>query len=253
MDADRFDTLTRTLTPASRSRRVTLSGLSAGVLVVLGLTLEQSTVRGKKKGKRKECPKAKPKRCGDKCCKPSERCKKGKCVNHCNDGVKNFGETGIDCGGTCVEDRRFLLGTCAVGQGCQVDTDCTTGICVNLTCVVCRESSDCARASTNTAACINNECFECARDADCPRPGQPPEEDKCVEPINARCPAGKPCVCRQCRISAECPQDQFCDETGTCTGGCLAEGATCTIFQDGSDACCDTPEELSCLGGQCVS
>ncbi|MEZ4438072.1 MAG: hypothetical protein R3B72_03240 [Polyangiaceae bacterium] len=40
----------------------------------------------------------------------------------CVDGVKNNDETDIDCGGSCAA-------TCAEGQGCNVNADCTSGNC----------------------------------------------------------------------------------------------------------------------------
>jgi hypothetical protein len=227
MDGSHFDSLTRTLT-APISRRVTLSGLAAGVLLSLGLALDESTVLAKKKKnkKKKDCPKSKPNRCGDKCCKSSEACKKGKCIDHCNDREKNFGETGTDCGGTCRDIRK-----CQLADECKEDADCFNNVCVKPpvlgfpVCVDCRETVDCGRLGDPLRfACINNLCFECSRDADCPRPGQRPEQDKCVEPVDGGCPAGKPCVCRQCRNSVECPQGQFCDETGTCIGCASAQG-----------------------------
>jgi hypothetical protein len=75
------------------------------------------------------------------------------------------------------------------------------------------------------------------------------------------CPDNTRCACAQCRTTDDCPEDHFCDETGSCLeclsagrgtaaatcGACLPNGAPCTIFADGSDACCDDPEEMSCL------
>lgn len=40
----------------------------------------------------------------------------------CEDQIKNNDETDIDCGGSCAA-------TCAEGQGCNVDGDCTSGNC----------------------------------------------------------------------------------------------------------------------------
>jgi hypothetical protein len=40
----------------------------------------------------------------------------------CEDGVKNNDETDVDCGGSCAA-------TCAEGQGCSVNEDCTSGNC----------------------------------------------------------------------------------------------------------------------------
>ena len=223
MDADRFDTLTRSLTAAG-SRRRALAAVLAGSLGVLGSTAsakKKKKKKGKNKDRNTDCPQSKPNRCGDKCCKPSEACIKGKCVNHCNDGKKNFGETGVDCGGTCIDPPGSGFGTCVIGQGCDDDGDCFSAVCEvtasgQKQCVFCRASRDCSLIAPDRPACINFECFQCSRDADCPRPGQPPERDKCVEPVSAECPAGHPCACRQCRNSVDCAQGQTCDENGAC-------------------------------------
>jgi hypothetical protein len=50
----------------------------------------------------------------------------GACVEHCNNSVKDFSETDVDCGGNCD--------TCAVGQGCIVEEDCASGFCIDETC-----------------------------------------------------------------------------------------------------------------------
>jgi hypothetical protein len=44
--------------------------------------------------------------------------------HHCDDGLKNSGETDIDCGGTCASRRR-----CEDGQSCLEATDCLSGVC----------------------------------------------------------------------------------------------------------------------------
>jgi hypothetical protein len=210
MDTDRFEALLRSVAALPSRRRALrlLIGSAVGGLLTLG-TLPMDA-------KKKHCPKAKPKRCGDKCCKPSDRCKKGKCVDHCRDGVKNFGETDIDCGGTCVDPRGSSFGTCVVGKGCKVDSDCFTGRCLNQTCVLCRIDSDCVLfGSAGLIRCVGNDCVECAADFDCPRPGQAPTQTACT--------------------------------SNRCTDpGCRPQGASCTNFQDGSDNCCDVPVELSC-------
>jgi hypothetical protein len=44
----------------------------------------------------------------------------------CGDNIKNGGETGIDCGGTCSP--------CADGSACKVPTDCASSSCVRGLC-----------------------------------------------------------------------------------------------------------------------
>src|SRR5690606_28723595 len=50
----------------------------------------------------------------------------GSCVDHCGDGVKNFSETDVDCGGSCEP--------CALGASCTIEDDCTTGFCTDGLC-----------------------------------------------------------------------------------------------------------------------
>lgn len=62
-------------------------------------------------------------------CKVDSDCIQGLCLGglckapSCTDGVKNDGETGIDCGGTQSCPR------CPTGQGCELPSDCESGVC----------------------------------------------------------------------------------------------------------------------------
>jgi hypothetical protein len=65
--------------------------------------------------------------CASRACDPtSSSCAQTQCVDHRQDGL----ETGVDCGGG-------ICPACAVGQGCSVDSDCTTAACdlVSFVCV----------------------------------------------------------------------------------------------------------------------
>ncbi len=46
--------------------------------------------------------------------------------DHCNDGVQDADETGVDCGGSCDP--------CVDGEGCAIDADCETGLCTDGIC-----------------------------------------------------------------------------------------------------------------------
>ena len=52
--------------------------------------------------------------------------------DHCFDGVQNFGETGLDCGGDPASAD--YCGACS-GDACTTDADCSTGSCVDGICV----------------------------------------------------------------------------------------------------------------------
>jgi len=45
----------------------------------------------------------------------------------CVDGIRNQGETDVDCGGPACE-------ACAPGEQCEVDADCSSGVCTSATC-----------------------------------------------------------------------------------------------------------------------
>jgi hypothetical protein len=222
-----FDRLSASLSTTLYRRRLLASLLGATTSALLSL---HGTAFAKKKGKKKKkkCP-ADRARCGGKCCKANETCQKSTCVDHCEDGEKNFGETGIDCGGTCRQEGSSF-GTCAIGQGCNTDDDCFSDICVSKgsgkECVFCRIDSDCDRTSSSGIRCLNNTCFECAISNDCPRPGQPATFNKCVESLTANCPPGQTCACGECRTGDDCPSGQLCDEDGVCFGD------TCEASQD---------------------
>ena len=50
----------------------------------------------------------------------------GSCVAHCSNGVKDFSETDVDCGGGCDP--------CALAQSCIVEEDCASGFCIDEVC-----------------------------------------------------------------------------------------------------------------------
>jgi hypothetical protein len=243
MDADRFDTLTRTLTEA-RSRRGTLASLLGGTLGLLGLAdaTAKNCKKIENKKKRKACvKKAKNKKkqdcgdlipCGDQCCSALETC----CGNHCCDSGRDIC-CGTGCcfrGDTCCGDGNCCdpsTETC-VGGFCfhhcfdeqenlgETDTDCG-GTCRDLqggTCIFrqkCAEDADC-----QSTVCVNRPdfggktCQECRDDADCARNivGLP----RCVD---NRC-----FECRSDTEAVDCPQVQVCDETNTCVPRQPCEG-----------------------------
>jgi alpha-tubulin suppressor-like RCC1 family protein len=79
-------------------------------------------------------------------CAVTSICQSGRCTDTCADGVIDFGETDVDCGGGT------RCGGCSDGKKCTVGTDCTgggcnNGICFTLTCFPdgysCSQDSDC--------------------------------------------------------------------------------------------------------------
>jgi hypothetical protein len=246
MDGSRFDLLARTFAD-SISRRITLGGLAGGVLAAIdlvpvgnGLAEKKGKKRKRKQNKKKKCSNGRE-RCGGTCCQAEETCQQGTCIDRCQDGVQNFGETDIDCGRVCL-GRNVPFGTggpCGLFQRCEVPEDCFKGLCEVVAnrgrdCVECRIDSDCDRNSfTFGKRCVGNLCSSCAADFDC-RPPTP----FCVAPPNSSC-QGQPCLCRQCRVDTDCPQGQLCDEQGSC------EGFVCDSNQD-------CPTGRACENGACT-
>lgn len=258
MDGSRFDLLAR-FVAGSMSRRKTLGGLAGGILVALdlaqdetsGLAKKKKGKKGKKKDKKKECGLSNPIRCGQNCCRSDETCRNGRCLHHCKDGIRNFGEADVDCGRLCVEVNS-PNGLCGLRKRCEVDGDCQSLFCrepqpgAGRQCVECLIDTHCG-----DGRCLDNFCFGCAIDADCPRPNDPPEFEFCLA-IDNFCPNNQPCVCRECRQDnhcpaarphcqigtgtnqdgfcfecledTDCPEGQLCDEDGRCENLLACEG-----------------------------
>jgi hypothetical protein len=80
----------------------------------------------------------------------------------CDDGVRNGGETDVDCGGPCAQK-------CALDQGCAGDGDCMSNIC-NVTTQKCVDSA-CKNGvrdgSETDVDCGGGDCPKCEPDKGC--------------------------------------------------------------------------------------
>ena len=126
MDAERFDTLARSLRSAG-SRRRALSGLVAGTLGLALWPLAEDDTAHELKDKCKKKSGAAKKKCLKKAKKhaaehASETLPLPPAGPTCRDGVKNGSETDVDCGGSC---RR-----CTDGRICLDRDDCASAHCV---------------------------------------------------------------------------------------------------------------------------
>lgn len=94
-------------------------------------------------------------------CSPSYVCKAGKCVEDtCNNGVKDFMESDVDCGGDCIN-------SCEEGKKCYGDIDCASDLqCKNDICTKietpkkeeCTKDSDCQTGFVcKSNACVKKE------------------------------------------------------------------------------------------------
>lgn len=67
-------------------------------------------------------------------CAWSKRCVGWACAAwSCSDGIKNGAEADVDCGTTCGLNGSWLS-TCASGKHCNVDNDCSSGVCTASVC-----------------------------------------------------------------------------------------------------------------------
>ena len=248
MDGERFDTLTRSLhdarfdclapAVATCSSRRDVLGMLLGTALSGLFGLLETTARGRR---RRNCPLGRS-RCDGKCCKAVESiCRRGRCIHHCEDDTTDFGETNVDCGGTCRNVRK-----CDRLRSCVIDADCLSDICFERSpgrrvCGDCRIDSDCDTTPLNLGSrCIDNICRECVLHSDCE--ACCPERPFCVPFVPFPCSNNQPCVCRECRQDTDCPEGSFCD-----SGDC--EGSECASDND----CASQPDRRTlCVAGQCV-
>jgi hypothetical protein len=121
--------------------------------------------------------------CTDAGCKDSGTCKIGsdcttnlqcasgfcfdnKCMEQCNDNIKDGNETDVDCGGSC--------GKCANYKKCKLDSDCSSDFCSSGTCLekdTCNdEILDGDETDVDCGGSCPNKCVEgqnCGDDSDC--------------------------------------------------------------------------------------
>jgi len=149
MDSDRFDRLTRAMTD-TRSRRGALASLLGGTLGLLAWNSlmdaaahDVSTACKKKSGKRKRaCLKKAKKHNATHTTQAPPPPPQPPCLN----GVKDSGESDIDCGGgTC---RR-----CADNKTCSGPNDCDSGTCPTGVCVSCTPGQACGFDSDGACKC----------------------------------------------------------------------------------------------------
>jgi hypothetical protein len=172
-------------------------------------------------------------------CVGGAACTLGVCSNHCSDGLRNFDETDVDCGGSCAP--------CGENKACTLDLDCGSRPCHNGRCG-CSTAADCAAGE----ACLLGDCYpQCSdgmkdgneSDVDCGGSCAPCGENKACTRytdcqtymcVNGRC---------GCMTAADCAAGEWCvndncynhcadhimdaDETGLDCGG--ADCAACPI------------------------
>ena len=245
MDADRFETLLRSVSSSGNRRRV-LAALVGATLGLRGLAAAEARKKGKKKKKKKPCG---PDTCAG-CC-DGGRCVPGTTFDACGGGGAVCEICGPDfacinrrCQVSCVGE----LGVCDEGRCCDQDSGlckagnenraCSSGG-PDQECVDClaldpwmlcgpqgccfAEGAECPCADSGGCPdCEDEECPECEGDEcsdcegdECP-PSCPTQSGDCAQCCSGRCENGM-CT-RDCRIQG-CPNtEQFfcCQATGEC-------------------------------------
>lgn len=207
--------------------------------------------------------------CATKCflddpCWSSADCASGFCspegicvADHCGDGVQNFDEAGVDCGGPTCEAR------CGLGEGCRAPSDCDVGIVCSVygTCTTtCGDGLptpgetdlDCGGTCRNESLCEINQ--GCAVAEDCATGICNARNFTCVATtcrngIIDGDETGTDCGGSEC---SRCGLGKACDSGDDCTTGFCGALGTCV-----SDACNDGVQngdetDVDC-GGSCLN
>ncbi|HEY4159931.1 MAG TPA: cellulose binding domain-containing protein, partial [Polyangiaceae bacterium] len=217
-----------------------------------------------------------------KICAANADCQSGKCttaicqVPACNDGVKNQGESGVDCGGSTSCARCGTGLSCTAGSDC-VSSVCTTGACAAATCTDATKNGtetavDCGGATCVAAGKLCANGLACVANTDCASgkcTSLVCQVPSCTDGVKnngesdidcggsncAKCAATKACTLASDCVTGVCTgnvcQAAMCNdgvkngtETDTdCGGSCApgnrcANGKVCTVANDCTSAIC---------------
>jgi len=150
-------------------------------------------------------------------CDRDEDCQSGICVDGvcqpipptCTDGIQNGTETDVDCGGDACP-------TCPDGGGCQTDSDCESGVCIDGVC--------------QPATCTDGVQNGTETDVDC-------GGDACP-----RCPTGGGCLTDDDCESGRCVDGVCIPNEGSCGNGIIEGDEVC----DG-DVPCDESSPMGAM------
>ncbi len=175
-------------------------------------------------------------------CSPNNQyvCSNGNWVDHCNNGIQDCDEEGVDCGGAycqaCCEPN---------GNPCSTGTDCCSGMCMN---GVCADPTSCTSCGT-----------PCSKDDSA---YNSPVDQVCMGPVNNECndiisgyftPDFSDCIGGSGQ-TADCDCDENCQAGYYCIQGGGNEpymwGRCGERFANGHQ-CCQDGSEGDCISGHC--
>ncbi|MCE7892594.1 MAG: hypothetical protein DYH12_23295, partial [Sorangiineae bacterium PRO1] len=163
---------------------------------------------------------------GDGCVAAAD-CQSGICIGipktcaapTCVDGVKNGGETDLNCGGgSCPE--------CEDGKQCLAAGDCTSGVCTGNVCQV-PKCDDTVKNGSETDQDCGSACPKCADTKVCAA-ATDCQSGVCL---------GNKCQAPTCADAVQNGTETGVDCGGSCSKGC-AIGADCTVGADCSSGLC---------------
>lgn len=173
-------------------------------------------------------------------------CKGGACQSpSCSDEAQNQGETAVDCGGPVCRQNVSPLGTCANGQRCLVNEDCTSRFCDNQVC---------KKPTCDDGAKNQDETGQ-----DCGGVCSAQSQGKCADGVACKvhadcgsgfCAPGKLCAPAGCNNGNKDPNetDQDCGGDGCRATKPCAVGQACVIHADcGSGSC----SNKKCIAATC--
>lgn len=142
----------------------------------------------------------------------------------CSDGVKNGGESDVDCGGSCAR--------CGPGKACTIDVDCIGGSCVAGACAP--SCTDGVQNGTESDVDCGGSCAtRCAEAANC---------GKCSDCVGGLACTGGVCAPPSCsQGTADC-------DSNYCTNGCETNTDTSTAHCGSCNNACSG----TCSGGVCT-
>ncbi len=220
---------------------------------------------------------------GMRCAVPGD-CESGVCVGGyclvpaCDDGIRNGGETDVDCGGAeCL--------ACGGGSACSTGTDCLSGVCEGGACLASSCEDGVHNSMETDVDCGGPDCrpcramHHCAVDEDCESLvciGELCSPSMCNDGIEngeetdvdcggercSGCPLGRSClvdtdcygnvcweeVCISCADGVMNGEETAVDCGGPDCSGC-ADGSTCSVAEDCTSGVCT---DGTCVAPSCT-